>query len=151
MTTRQEARNKQSRNPTVIPFHNAKKIVDGGRYAAQQNELNSSQLIAPYILIAGEADMDERTEAISFIARKAERLLNRFFLPPAIGPGVEDTRRNYRSQNHKAALDTYRGATLLQQVNKHQTIPRSCHQCRHCGRQKFEVQTETLLGISHGG
>jgi hypothetical protein len=82
---------KQSRNPAAVPSPNAKRIVDRRRFAAQQNESTSSQLIVPYILFAGEADMDDRTEAIPFITRKAELLLNRFFLPPAIGPAVKDT------------------------------------------------------------
>lgn len=82
---------KQPRDPAAVPSPNAKKIGDRRRFAAQQNESTSSQLIVPYILFAGEADMDDRTEAISFITRKAELLLNRFFLPPASTPAVKDT------------------------------------------------------------
>lgn len=82
---------KKSRDPAAVPSPNAKKIVDRRRFAAQQNESTSSQLIVPYILFAGEADMDDRVEAIPFITRKAELLLNRFFLPPASSPAVKDT------------------------------------------------------------
>lgn len=77
--------------PNVATSPNAKKIVQRRRMAARQNEPTGSPQIVPYMLFAGEADMDERVEAVPNVTRKAELLFNRFFLPPAPSAQVKET------------------------------------------------------------
>lgn len=79
---------KQPRN--VAPSPNAKIICQSRGLAALEDKATGTALILPYMLFSGEANQENRVEAVPLVTSRANLLFNRHFLPPPVRKGWTD-------------------------------------------------------------
>lgn len=128
---------KQPRN--VAPSPNAKIICQSRGLAALEDKATGTALILPYMLFSGEANQENRVEAVPLVTSRANLLFNRHFLPPPVRKGWTDL--------HQPNPDTCRLCQTLQRRTPPLRRPIHCRRRGHSRR--LRAHTGSLHALLH--